>query len=147
MAISILAPARGATNVLPKVRNTGNYFNSRPCERGDVRQLKLQQNLLLFQFSPLREGRQIRRHSAELYSAFQFSPLREGRPWCRWHYNRRQLFQFSPLREGRQQKFPVTTYRSLFQFSPLREGRHLDKVLGGFFMDFNSRPCERGDLI
>ena len=33
--ISILAPARGATWPMAKSRSLHQYFNSRPCERGD----------------------------------------------------------------------------------------------------------------
>ena len=55
-AISILAPARGATHgtaIHPCAAN----FNSRPCERGDYPMCRTY-ILDRFQFSPLREGRQ-----------------------------------------------------------------------------------------
>ena len=36
--------------------------------------------------------------------------------------------------------------REVFQFSPLREGRPLFLSLRPAAADFNSRPCERGDM-
>ena len=44
-AISIHAPARGATKGKLQLRHRHRYFNSRPCERGDG---KIKQNMLCF---------------------------------------------------------------------------------------------------
>ena len=123
----------------------------------------------LFQFSPLREGRQVGVIDDAGYLIFQFSPLREGRLPFRAACFLLDLFQFSPLREGRRRilrnkpcivrQFQFSPLREgrllhhcrmllaklLFQFSPLREGR-LDSPYNNVRdPDFNSRPCERGD--
>ena len=58
IAVSIHAPARGATVQWPC-----HYF----CHN-------------LFQFTPLREGRQDTGRTLDTWQKFQFTPLREGRP-------------------------------------------------------------------
>ena len=58
------------------------------------------------------------------------------------------LFQFSPLREGRRSTVNDGWTVKLFQFSPLREGRRRrDAPVDQLPANFNSRPCERGDLL
>ena len=57
LPISIHAPPRGATSTASPSIRTSN-FNSRPSARGDARWLNAAFNLLIFQFTPLREGRQ-----------------------------------------------------------------------------------------
>ena len=98
-----------------------------------------------FQFTPLREGRQIVSAFSQSCLSFQFTPLREGRP-CRTRHPRlvsisihapprgatdrpcrlahALLFQFTPLREGRPPAYTRIEMIQLFQFTPLREGRH-----------------------
>ena len=56
--ISIHAPARGATARKNRKRRNPNYFNSRPCERGDLAVSAAKSIVVVFQFTPLREGRQ-----------------------------------------------------------------------------------------
>ena len=79
---------------------------------------------------------------------FQFSPLREGRQRGRVIRLSTGQFQFSPLREGRRiQHINGHTFVRLFQFSPLREGRHtIPDAKTRKIFNFNSRPCERGDI-
>ena len=102
-------------------------FNSRPCGRGDgsLREVAaMGHNIsihapaggatkasnvkfckLLFQFTPLREGRPNSAHRTTAPKLFQFTPLREGRQKPRRNYWKKpKRFQFTPLREGRQQK-------------------------------------------
>ena len=76
------------------------YFNSRPCGRGDRKRLQSFPQQLLFQFTPLREGRPAALMSA-VWMIFQFTPLREGRRDYRTTIAGARLFQFTPLREGR----------------------------------------------
>ena len=58
LIISIHAPPRGAT-VLRAVDAHGQVdFNSRPSARGDALLCRMRTNYILFQFTPLREGRQ-----------------------------------------------------------------------------------------
>ena len=80
----------------------------------------------LFQFTPLREGRQFEKSPGKGYQLlFQFTPLREGRPLPLW--------KLYPFRE--------------FQFTPLREGRLQRIVEKGAYKYFNSRPSARGDYL
>ena len=124
--ISILAPARGATRKILSLSSATNYFNSRPCERGDNVHAVYFSIPAQFQFSPLREGRPMPESQPETFSQFQFSPLREGRHTVIENAKRAYQFQFSPLREGRQAMGKAMLLDSPFQFSPLREGRLLD---------------------
>ena len=122
LQISIHAPPRGAT--MP------GFASGSPC---------------LFQFTPLREGRQfvtpgftgvpISIHApprgatgacASLLVrvvAFQFTPLREGRPISPAPISSGVSFQFTPLREGRRSASRQCRASASFQFTPLREGR------------------------
>ena len=54
---------------------------------------------------------------------FQFTPLREGRQITIKRIIGTPLFQFTPLREGRLSKMDYPEAKLLFQFTPLREGR------------------------
>ena len=56
---------------------------------------------------------------------FQFTPLREGRPVTTdLPLGADNIFQFTPLREGRQLvDMEKIMAGNLFQFTPLREGR------------------------
>ena len=55
--ISIHAPAGGATQKHRQNCHAGKYFNSRPCGRGDLQSSGIMIMALIFQFTPLREGR------------------------------------------------------------------------------------------
>ena len=77
-AISIHAPARGATEVLP----------------GDTFQVDT------FQFTPLREGRPMRKYRAIRMKQFQFTPLREGRRTLLPGAGRRDYFNSRPCERG-----------------------------------------------
>ena len=145
--ISIHAPARGATgparrsrpNPLfqftplregrpgrPRFRRWGLYFNSRPCERGDVDLLCALGSVCEisihapargatsggshhlvgtanFNSRPCERGDLRRQPPPGRHSQFQFTPLREGRPVLRDLMCSSWLFQFTPLREGRRQ--------------------------------------------
>ena len=167
--ISIHAPARGATPRNYAKRRVLYDFNSRPCERGD---LALPTSATLsgfaFQFTPLREGRRGRLGDPAAPQLFQFTPLREGRRNIAENQNRSQNFnsrpcergdsfghetcehqnpfQFTPLREGRPLRRSGIRQKGIFQFTPLREGRHpCPWRCGPITINFNSRPCERGD--
>ena len=99
----------------------------------------------IFQFTPLREGRQIFRvvfvfrqkisiHAPPrgatsaiiklvIFCRFQFTPLREGRHVRLFDSLPAPVFQFTPLREGRPAVLRVVFLFFVFQFTPLREGR------------------------
>ena len=121
--ISIHAPPRGATrqrlparrrpphfNSRPSARGDAAFasaewakrnFNSRPSARGDAFALLTILGVVVFQFTPLREGRRGTRHKAAFDARFQFTPLREGRRETGYEKSKQLIFQFTPLREGR----------------------------------------------
>ena len=128
------------------LRSRRCYFNSRPSARGDaVRRGRRPErgrisihapprgatlyaegadpNEDVFQFTPLREGRQAPAPAPAQTQAFQFTPLREGRRAPPTRRSQLILFQFTPLREGRLKAGAVAELADLFQFTPLREGR------------------------
>ena len=78
--ISIHAPARGATRAAGIRAPSSAYFNSRPCERGDIVAVNILDIHIKFQFTPLREGR---RHFAEVHPRIAISihaPARGATP-------------------------------------------------------------------
>ena len=141
-------------------------FNSRPSARGD-RVVATDPTKGIFQFTPLREGRQqstIRR----IFNTheFQFTPLREGRRWRRFTLRRWCYFNSRPSARGDKDWSPPlarwinfnsrpsargdqavlsNVYAVLFQFTPLREGRLLRSCTCHLQSNFNSRPSARGD--
>ena len=123
--ISIHAPARGATAM--------------SCGIGCWKQ---------FQFTPLREGRPALRCAARARSKFQFTPLREGRPqMVRVEVSSPLISIHAPARGATWPALGWLRATEVFQFTPLREGRHSSPLRRSVrYMDFNSRPCERGDL-
>ncbi len=123
-----------------------------------------------FQFTPLREGRHVDTSAAVIGVLFQFTPLREGRPISAQESTENKqrisihapargatgrsptfspvgaLFQFTPLREGRRYTWGASIQPNIFQFTPLREGRPGHRQQPRRCRNFNSRPCERGDI-
>ena len=77
---------------------------------------------------------------------FQFTPLREGRQLSLTTTGRESSFQFTPLREGRLDKRIAEIRSKKFQFTPLREGRQKRMAHFAGNACFNSRPCVRGDI-
>ena len=156
-------PERGKRN--ERVRN----FNSRPSARGDssgVRPARRRPPIsihapprgatvtgfarlrrLIFQFTPLREGRRAVVHLLHNQVAqFQFTPLREGRHYisgkrrhCRSDFNSR------PSARGDAHSAAVRCFSAAFQFTPLREGRLFRRLSNVKKHYFNSRPSARGD--
>ena len=61
------------------------------------------------------------------------------------NYTINEEFQFTPLREGRLKSNDPEVLDALFQFTPLREGRRAFVKGSGAGINFNSRPCVRGD--
>ena len=141
--ISIHAPPRGATSCRRRYRKP-KHFNSRPSARGDLFPMTFTAVPILFQFTPLREGRRESR----------------GSRWCIQHFNSRpsargdlndaadalSLRYFNSRPSARGDRLPEYWYYSIyisihapprgathannaefrafvFQFTPLREGR------------------------
>ena len=100
---------------------------------------------LLFQFTPLREGRRYMVKKGEHAALFQFTPLREGRlvpssgmATCG------AIFQFTPLREGRLPYSPQAVHRFISIHAPPR-GATSALRSSAQSSYFNSRPSARGD--
>ena len=144
--ISILAPARGATELeLAVYENI--HFNSRPCERGDAISGPGGGVLNLFQFSPLREGRHILRFKARTHIHFNSRPCERGDLFFMCQLFRWHIFQFSPLREGRHFFCCIHQVIQRFQFSPLREGRLGDYENGEITLLISILAPARGATI
>ena len=142
--ISIHAPPRGATFVVEAAVLAGHISIHAP-PRGATKGIYGGEVSLLFQFTPLREGRLVRSPYDGSEEQFQFTPLREGRRSAGLGRSRSNIsihapprgatllccvcrsprrFQFTPLREGRHVFAKAATSSNTFQFTPLREGRH-----------------------
>ena len=99
--ISIHAPPRGATSSKPCLKKAYSYFNSRPSARGDriVRKGGHLEDISIH--APPRGATFARAESVLAVFVFQFTPLREGRQAICPIDIYAKLFQFTPLREGR----------------------------------------------
>ena len=97
-AVSIHAPARGATYIRPKSGPSKVSIHA-PARGATIDSI------------------------AHTHSMFQSTPLREGRPFCPIHPITQSLFQSTPLREGRREYDVAICRLSEFQSTPLREGR------------------------
>ena len=99
--ISIHAPPRGATAGCITVVAVSSNFNSRPSARGD-NSLKSEAVNSLFQFTPLREGRQaFVEFCLKKYAGISIHAPPRGATHQRERFSPSTLFQFTPLREGR----------------------------------------------
>ena len=123
--IDVITPLREGRRKRPSPTLTAMYFNSRPCERGDLYEIDRRITDLLisihapargatclswmaarrrlnFNSRPCERGDVIKEDTFALYQIkFQFTPLREGRPLEATEYPLTRIFQFTPLREGR----------------------------------------------
>ena len=75
---------------------------------------------------------------------FQFTPLREGRQVYKSHGFGRTYFNSRPSARG-DNSLKSEAVNSLFQFTPLREGRRINANGFRHQLYFNSRPSARGD--
>ena len=144
LIISIHAPPRGATGREADAFRRHGYFNSRPSARGDKLQRYRQQTVLIsihapprgatsefykaaaagiFQFTPLREGRLLRKSRSEHPCSFQFTPLREGRHVATRKNNVFENISIHAPPRGATRALARQAASTLFQFTPLREGR------------------------
>ena len=100
---------------------------------------------MLFQFTPLREGR----HDGfiTLYRNNSISIHAPPRGATNQHHAQQEHrgFQFTPLREGRRILFPPTVLFSNFNSRPSARGDQQIKRITIFQHYFNSRPSARGD--
>ena len=85
IVISIHAPPRGATATRYPHWYKPFNFNSRPSARGDRYTVTTICKPLLFQFTPLREGRQFAVDWIAVGKYFNSRPSARGDTCCRWH--------------------------------------------------------------
>ena len=187
--ISIHAPPRGATlsgvlfctapyfNSRPSARGDfyrqgadaqSAYFNSRPSARGDSHFPPSTTERGVFQFTPLREGRQIPPqvcYESRIISIH--APPRGATTSAHLRANSKKNFNSRPSARGDVSSvphdfFPVISIHApprgatflltdrlgaeKFQFTPLREGRQNHMAGLAKRADFNSRPSARGDI-
>ena len=100
------------------------YFNSRPCERGDLRSLVSLASSSNFNSRPCERGDlHLRNHIVLRLIISILAPARGATPClpkfarCNTHFNSR------PCERGDRIDAVFTARRNIFQFSPLREGR------------------------
>ena len=79
---------------------TQRHFNSRPSARGDVRTWSNWDGTSISIHAPPR-GATCRFQNSREAHIFQFTPLREGRQSVYYKVLEDYIFQFTPLREGR----------------------------------------------
>ena len=167
-AISIHAPPRGATGRRRCTPQSPRYFNSRPSARGDVVvKVPICRAAEISIHAPPRWATQ-KGGAGRIAGPFQFTPLREGRQvWSNVSQYSWQISIHAPPRgatgascnpcavqdfnsrpSARGDFHPLRHHHIavLFQFTPLREGRpgtmHVVRALRS---NFNSRPSARGD--
>ena len=119
--ISIHAPPRGATEALRLRRRCGNISIHAP-PRGATPVPIRAAGFLLFQFTPLREGRPLDSRAAHDAGYFNSRPSARGDFVAPAQTITLDDFNSRPSARGdRQRVFPRSSGR--FQFTPLREGR------------------------
>ena len=135
-------------------------FNSRPCGRGDHRANIHQIRLILFQFTPLREGRpqalaaENQRKIISIHAPAGGATPAPGRAAACWCY-----FNSRPCGRGDEIKLEFEEYKEisihapaggatvtvnvmnypqyLFQFTPLREGRRIVPLVARQHLDIS----------
>ena len=97
--ISIHAPPRGATHVIPPGTTVIHHFNSRPSARGDSTTRRIVHAHRQFQFTPLREGRRgLRGASRRAQPDFNSRPSARGDAASSRHWAARVISIHAPPR-------------------------------------------------
>ena len=146
------------------------YFNSRPSARGDDgRSLGDGFGVCISIHAPPRGATSLK-HTTTSRALFQFTPLREGRqlgiptvPCIRLisihapprgatrrasrKRKKRTLFQFTPLREGRRRGSKNISRQPYFNSRPSARGDAPRRGVRSAVENFNSRPSARGDAL
>ena len=124
--ISIHAPPRGAT-VHGVCWGYWNLISIHAPPRGATATAFFAPVVLdAFQFTPLREGRQVGESCFATFGVFQFTPLREGRLYSAVTLLSRCYFNSRPSARGDMPTEDNAVATPIFQFTPLREGRRAD---------------------
>ena len=102
---------------------------------------------VLFQSTPLREGRRLLSKAMLLLIGFNPRPCVRGDVICHYRKLGDRMFQSTPLREGRLDMFLIPMWDKMFQSTPLREGR-LSYLCSLFHAKvFQSTPLREGRLV
>ena len=121
---------------------------------------------VLFQFTPLREGRRQLHDCCQSPREFQFTPLREGRRACwlaansadisihapprgatstrYWRISSRTNFNSRPSARGDAKRCYMANMAWIFQFTPLREGRPQMRCASCKRTSFQFTPLREG---
>ena len=121
------------------------YFNSRPSARGDP---DCRPRLCVWNISihaPPRGATEILLALRLSNGLFQFTPLREGRQRPCGTRADESYFNSRPSARGDTDKQRRASAATTFQFTPLREGRRTPTAGSAGGRYFNSRPSARGD--
>ena len=130
VSISIHAPARGATDVLGRQEVQTEYFNSRPCERGDwVSILDETIGEPISIHAPARGATWTQRFRRLHRRYFNSRPCERGDVSVWRRGTDAPDFNSRPCERGDDAVERHYTH-SLFQFTPLREGRRNEEVGG-----------------
>ena len=118
-------PLREGRHLQGQLKRGRNCFNPRPCARGD--QLNQERSKVIAYVSihaPARGATFQGLHVLSPIVLFQSTPLREGRQGRYARQFTSMMFQSTPLREGRRtHSMSRDLMRGRFQSTPLREGR------------------------
>ena len=123
--ISIHAPARGATQCATSRLPSWGHFNSRPCERGD----------------PIAS-----RSCCTISADFNSRPCERGDARSGVAAGHRGISIHAPARGATFFYRPVVIADSISIHAPARGATEHGFIIGVACVNFNSRPCERGDL-
>ena len=145
--ISIHAPPRGATLRSGATQRRQFNFNSRPSARGDFLLDLKAFRFPYFNSRPSARGDLVGSQIAALAVLFQFTPLREGR---RLEHARAVVVLIISIHappRGATVLMSAMEQSLTFQFTPLREGRQHGGADRPTQHHFNSRPSARGDAL
>ena len=145
-AISIHAPPRGATHRHWYILRLHRDFNSRPSARGDKVFRITSDARDIFQFTPLREGRQQNVATWLIWRGyFNSRPSARGDERMRALLRSGVQFQFTPLREGRRAQRWNRLVEMISIHAPPRGATRFRISAKRGRKYFNSRPSARGD--
>ena len=147
-SISIHAPPRGATSRPCAVHQAAYKISIHAPPRGATRMHRSHLGRLVFQFTPLREGRpgQPPAERRNNYISIHAPPRGATHPYIRPAYDTQSISIHAPPR-GATSASRSSLWHHEFQFTPLREGRPYAARQTALELHFNSRPSARGDTI
>ena len=141
-------PLREGRQLLNETRGEVKYFNSRPSARGDNFYKEAFDNLIISIHAPPRGATRTTKRYFPQNKIFQFTPLREGRQAtstaCR---TRRRNFNSRPSARGDARRICIQPFYADFNSRPSARGDEQDAMYFKHQLNFNSRPSARGDTM